>query len=1291
MGQPTVGTNGAVGALTTSGVATYPATTSVGQLLWLFITSDSATIPNSFTGWTEYGTINTSGSMSSRKFYKYADGTEGGTTFNVTGVTGGTVGFCWIASVNRSASGFMVYPHAVQIGTDTTSNSTAYSATAGTSWQTQASDLIVSFTVHKAAGTLTGNPTGGTITSANSTLGTNAGLFGSRNVSNTAYTSLFSRPVTAGGLGAAGQTFTTVGANVTGHSVFIILREAQAPNDPVGITDSAVAALLANYESSPNDPVGITDTPSQVATADRTQPDTLGITDSAVGQFGTSRLISDAVGLTDSVSADLVGSQANFRAAVDIQGIGSQNTYTFTRPGSVLNDDYGFVVMIAGAGSNAPTAPSGWATLYDGLSAGGGSARLSIYAKRYATGDADPSVVYSTAPGSGNNISGMAFWYSNVPTGQSVSIGSVFTTGTATNTYTAPSKTTTLANRRMIAVSAMKGNGTSFPSTASWSPDATMQATRYATGLFYGSIVVGDWIAASAGATNAQTATWDFSTVQGFGVQIEVPSGTATALDRTQDDPVGITDTLSLTGAYTRALNDPTGISDVVVPVITSDRQPADPVGITDSVSAVLADPVATFRAGVAVEAITTQTDITFTTPGTVQTDDWGTIVMIAGEGSNPPTAPAGWATMYEGLSGGGTARLSIYGKRYAPGDADPTVSYNSAPSTGNNITGIAFWYFNVPVGQTPTLGSVGTSASLTNVYTAPSKTTTTPNRRIVTIGALKGGGSGAPSTGSWSPDASTVASIFASATYYSGIVIGEFMKATAGATNAQTITWDDTRTSGFAVQMEVPSGVVAAYDRTPADPVGITDAVTAGFAFNVAINDAVGIADTDDEQAIDYGDTSDNPVGITDSTTLTRDYVTVAADPVGLTDVAIVTATGDRTQSDPVGITDTATQVTAAVRAPADPVGLTDSVDVLFSGQPATANLNDAVPLSDSLTRTATADRAQSDPVGLTDAVATATAFVVTLADPVGLTDSASPTQSIIESQPDTVGLTDSVSAILTASGQTVDSVGITDAVSTLRTVDTSIGDPVGLTDSLSGIITTGATPADSVPISDTVSAVASDLRTAADSVALTDSAAADLSFPRQASDNVGITDSAAGLIGSTRAPADPVGITDAVTVSIVQSTSLPDFVPVTDAVTVEFIGVGFSLVTDGVGITDGVDYFVWTNKPVNDPVGIGDLVGTGLDRDKWMETDYVGISDALALAADATRGMGDPLAVFETVSVSLDAERPYVDPVGLTDEVSAVLAVGELGEASSAPGIFISDRFSLRLRPYADEVSNT
>lgn len=1129
MGLPTAGTNGAVGALTTSGVATYPATTTVGQLLWMFITSDSATIPNSFAGWTEYGTLNTSGSMSSRKFYRYADGTEGGTTVTVSGVTGGTMGFCWIASVNRSAAGFMVYPADIQIGTDTTSNSTAYSATAGANWQTQANDLILSFTVHKAAGTLTGNPTGGTITSVNSTLGTNAGMFGARNAANTGYTSLFSRPVTSGGLGAPGQTFTTVGANVTGHSVFIIMREAVAPADPVGITDSA--SLVQGIDRQQPEPVGITDSAALLVDATRSQPDPVGITDSATTVFGFSPLLSDVVGLTDSMTADFAGAdQAVFRDSVSIQGTSVQNTYTFARPGTVQNNDFGWVVMIAGAGSNAPTAPAGWTTEYEGTSLGGGSARMSIYSKRYATGDADPSVVYSTAPGSGNNISGLAFWYANVPVGQTPSIGTVGLSATATNAFVAPSKTTASPNRRMLAISAMKGNGTSFPASASWSPDAVTRATRYATGLFYGSIVLGDWIASSAGATNAQTATWDMSTASAFAVQIEVPSGPVPT-DVSQSDPIGITDALALTAANVRTL--------------------PDAVGLTDSMSAVLVTPQATFRDAVAVEAITTQTDITFTTPVTVAQDDWGTIVMIAGEGSNPPDAPAGWATMYEGLSGGGTARLSIYGKRFNTGDADPTVSYPTAPSTGNNITGLAFWYYNVPVGQTPTLGAVGTSASLTNVYTAPSKVTATPDRRVVTIGALKGGGSGAPTSGTWAPDASTVASIFASATYYSGIVIGDFMKPTAGATNAQTITWDDSRTSGFAVQMEVPSGTIASYDRAPTEPVGITDAVTTVANYVVNLAEQVSIIDTDAEQVLDaLYDTSD---------------------PVGLTDTVAVTVQGVQSPAETVGITDAVGLVLAGQRSPADPVGITDSVTVLLTGQITPA---DPVGITDTADRTVDAPRSTADPLALADQVAL----------------------ELGRSQGDPVGISDQVGLVSSAQRQATDQEGITD----------------DLTVSLSG--SAQVTPSDPVGITDAASRAVDATRTAVDPLALTDAILTATGFPRAPSDLVGLSDSPSTEVAASRSQPDPVGIVDNLSVDFagVSSRSVADPEVVTDAV-VSILAMARAQ-DDPEGITDSVALVQVRLIGQDDQVPIADQLSRVLSRPRGLD-ELAGITDDLVV----------------------------------------------------------------------------
>lgn len=321
MGLPTFAAQGTVGALTTSGVAAYPATTSVGQILWLYATSDAATIPSIISGWTEYGTINTSGSMSSRRFYRYADGTEGGGSVTISGVTGGTMGFCFITSWNRSGSGFTIVPADVQFGTDTTSNSTAYAATAAASSTTAANDLVVSFTVIKvASGTFTGNATGGTITQTGATLGTNTGHFGARNAANTGYTSAFSRPVTVGATAALGQTFTTVGANGTGHSTFIVMREQVAgtnytanPADNVGITDGSTLQAI-DYGYSFNDPEPITDQATDVLDATRTQLDAVALAAGASATADSARTSADPVGLADVAQADLVAGGATLTA-----------------------------------------------------------------------------------------------------------------------------------------------------------------------------------------------------------------------------------------------------------------------------------------------------------------------------------------------------------------------------------------------------------------------------------------------------------------------------------------------------------------------------------------------------------------------------------------------------------------------------------------------------------------------------------------------------------------------------------------------------------------------------------------------------------------------------------------------------------------------------------------------------------------------------------------------------------------------------------------------------------------
>lgn len=237
-----------------------------------------------------------------------------------------------------------------------------------------------------------------------------------------------------------------------------------------------------------------------------------------------------------------------YRDSAGAQVGGNGQGLTITTPGTVQVGDWGFVGTMAGGGSNASAAPAGWSTLVADTQINTGAARLAIYGRQFQAGDANPTVGYPTAPASGNNISAFGIWYSGVT---AVNVGTLGT-GAAALTRDCPSLTTGGASREVLCISGSKGSGSGFPSSLSFGPDATFRGARYATANFYPSIGGGDFTKATAGATNIQTATWNFSTANSFGIQLElvgVASNVAPTANAGPDQTVDSFATVTLTGA----------------------------------------------------------------------------------------------------------------------------------------------------------------------------------------------------------------------------------------------------------------------------------------------------------------------------------------------------------------------------------------------------------------------------------------------------------------------------------------------------------------------------------------------------------------------------------------------------------------------------------------------------------------------------------------------------------------------------------------------------------------------
>lgn len=216
------------------------------------------------------------------------------------------------------------------------------------------------------------------------------------------------------------------------------------------------------------------------------------------------------------------------------------------------------------------------------------------------------------------------------------------------------------------------------------------------------------------------------------------------------------------------------------------------------------------------------------------------------------------------------------------------------------------------------------------------------------------------------------------------------------------------------------------------------------------------------------------DPIGLTDTVTVSLTLARAAADPVGITDLPgpqVLDVSLD--QDDMVGVTDSVAQLMAAARTIADAAGITDSVTVV-------------------LDRAIAAD----DPIGVTDSAGTALDAGRSAVDAAGVGDQVSVTLVAARAVGDPIGVTDSVTATLTAAGETIvsDPAGITDEVTVSITSARGLADAAALTDSVLAILSATAEADDQVATSDSVGAITVAVRTVTDGVAIVDTVTATL-----------------------------------------------------------------------------------------------------------------------------------------------------------------------------------------------------
>jgi len=461
----------------------------------------------------------------------------------------------------------------------------------------------------------------------------------------------------------------------------------------------------------------------------------------------------------------------------------------------------------------------------------------------------------------------------------------------------------------------------------------------------------------------------------------------AVASSRVVADTVAVTDAVAATAGTDHTVADVVGLSDAVAVTRTVASAPADAVGISDAASGAAGSPLSDdfnradaadlgadwtpIAGGMRIDTNTAYAGTLGSTAGVLHRERWD-----GGALAGPNMAVQG--TIAE-LSTGGYSDLRLMA-RWTGSTSFYELRVNNSGE----------WYINrvTSGGETDITSGTGLTLALPEVW------------------RLEAEGAGATVT---------------LRVYRAGSLIATYAD-TAG---SRITTGDTAGIGGFTAAGSPPDirlddwsltaiDAGAEYTKTPADPVGVTDAAT---------------------RAVAAARSTPDPIDVTDARAVARTVARTAADSVGVTDsvAADLTAGGTdytRAPADPIGVTDSAARAVAYVRTVADTVGVTDT------GDPQTIDIDwdlaDAVGATDSATRTAAAVRARNDAIGITDAA----------------TPSVGGGANITRTQADAVGLTDTATRVLAGARARNDAVGLVDTVVVVRSTARTVADPVPITD---------------------------------------------------------------------------------------------------------------------------------------------------------------------------------------------------------------------------------------------------
>lgn len=485
------------------------------------------------------------------------------------------------------------------------------------------------------------------------------------------------------------------------------------------------------------------------------------------------------------------------------------------------------------------------------------------------------------------------------------------------------------------------------------------------------------------------------------------------------------------------------------------------------------------------------------------------------------------------------------------------------------------------------------------------------------------------PAGGAWSSPVAVDSPSFVPSWVYAKVNTRPDSSRVLGYTFSENV--DDDNTTIWFNKVELTAGT--GHTATPSDPIGITESVSITMGHAKPVVDSVGVTETKAFAQTHLADYPEN-MGVTETVLSALTIGVSAVDAEGLTDAAGIVQSHVRTQVDAVGLTDTPTIVQSQAIVQVDPVGLTDAA------VPSLADID-----------------AMVDPVGVTETILTERGQVIPVVDPVGLTDAAVVAQSLGQVRVDPVGLTDAAVQNLTDAETIVDPEGLTDSSSLI--LDRNVTDPVGVTET--SVFNQNRSVVDPVGLTDAPAVAHVDNESFTDSVGITEDA--NVSLIAGVADTyvnpVGITDIATPVMTDLESYMDPVGITDTATVSLGHGLAYSDPLGLTDAA---LSGIGLTVpVTDPLGLTDAATLIMSGGLSRTDPLGLTDAAVVNISN-VLLRSDAVGLTDSPAVVMSFRPTLIDPLGLTDSPAVALSVRTTLINPVGITDNMFIVLSSGYL-----------------------------